>query len=155
MSRLLQEQHLEFGGIELLKLAKGSPRGDEVHGVSIAVVGRGGVGKSTFIQRALDLKASPESPIASKKVSLEGSISVVRLIELDISEVFVIENALQWPKIVKDHPIPRLDGLLLLYDVLDHNTYDSVLAILGICPRQKNFTPKASPLRAFYDNRIC
>ena len=83
------------------------------------------------MQQALDLKSFPRSPITSKKVSLEGSISVVRLIELDVTEISIIDNALRWPKIVDGYPVLRIDGLLLLYDVLNYATFDALPAVLG------------------------
>ena len=83
------------------------------------------------MQRALDLKSFPRTAITSKKVSLEGSISVVRLIELDVTEVSIIDNALRWPKIVDGYPVLRIDGLLLLYDVLHHATFDALPPVLG------------------------
>lgn len=118
----------------LTKIGQNSHRGRELNDVSIAVIGCAGVGKSTFMQRALDLKSFPRSRITSKKVSLEGSISVVRLIELDVTELSVIDNALRWPKIVGGYSVLRIDGLLLLYDILDHGTFDALPPILGNNP---------------------
>ena len=122
----------------LTKTVQNSRVGQVLNDVSIAIIGCAGVGKSTFMQRALDLKSFPRSAITSKKVSLEGSISVVRLIELDVTEISIIDNALRWPKIVDGYPVLRIDGLLLLYDVLHYATFDALPAVLGNEPHPQS-----------------
>ena len=122
----------------LTKTGQNSQGGHGLNDVSIAVIGSAGVGKSTFMQRSLDLKAFPRSPITSKKVSLEGSISVVRLIELDVTEISIIDDALRWPKVIDGYPVPRIDGLLLLYDVLNYATFDALPAVLGNKPHPQS-----------------
>lgn len=122
----------------LTKSVQNSRVGQVLNDVSIAIIGCAGVGKSTFMQRALDLKSFPRSAITSKKVSLEGSISIVRLIELDVTEISIIDNALRWPKIVDGYPVLRIDGLLLLYDVLHYATFDALPAVLGNEPHPQS-----------------
>ena len=87
--------------------------------VVIAVLGAAGVGKSTFLQLSLDLKKVLNSPIASKKVSREGSISAIQLIELNFDNVEIAEDSLRWPELIAGQPTPAVDGVLLLYNVLD------------------------------------
>lgn len=128
--------------VTLAKRGQNSRGGPVLNDVSIAVIGCAGVGKSAFTQRALDLKSFPRSPITSKKVSLEGSISVVHLIELDVTEISIIDNALRWPKIVDGNPVLRIDGLLLLYDVLNLATFDALPVVLGNKPHPQSSDPE-------------
>ena len=96
---------------------------EEVQEVSIAIVGAPSVGKSTFVRCALDLKAASISRVASKKVSLEGEISIVRLFELRLEELhFTEEQGVRWPERLDDHIMPKFDGVLALYDVMDQSS---------------------------------
>ena len=104
---------------------------DNTREVNIAVLGASGVGKSTFMQCALDLKKTSNSPVSSKKVSLEGSISVVRLLELNMADVGEEDDSLQWPETIGDHSLPPIDGVLLLFDVMSRKTFDALPIILG------------------------
>ncbi|KAL9123648.1 MAG: hypothetical protein Q9217_006939, partial [Psora testacea] len=111
---------------------QGSVTGDDkVQVVTIVVLGSAGVGKSTFIQCALDLEKTAASPISCKKVALEGSISVVRLVELDVQDVDIVDNSLQWPETVEDHILPPIDGALLLYDIVDPSSIDPLPKLLS------------------------
>ena len=83
------------------------------------------------MQCALDTKKALSSPISTKKVSLEGSVSVVRLIELDMQDIRVVDDSLQWPKTVNGYIVPPIDGALLLYDVVDPSSLDPVPDILS------------------------
>ena len=77
------------------------------------------MGKSTFVQLALDLKRTLDSPIASKKVSLEGSISIIRLVEIDIREIEITDEGLLWPDEIGGRSTPDFDGVLVVYNVVD------------------------------------
>lgn len=95
----------------------------EVQEVALAVLGAPAVGKSTFVHCALDLKKASTSPISSKKVSLEGKISIVRLLELDIEDVEVTaDQKVHWPERVENQSMPEIDGVLALYDVMDQSS---------------------------------
>lgn len=101
-----------------------------VQEVSIAVIGAPTVGKSTFVQYALDLKQASTSPVSSKKVSLEGAIAIIRLFELDLRDVEVTpEQRLRWPEKVGNEITPGIDGVLAIYNVMD-NTSISPMPIL-------------------------
>lgn len=95
------------------------------------MVGGDSVGKSTFVQCALDLKKAGLSPVSSKKVSLEGSISVVRLVELDIQDVGVTDRNVSWPEMVGDEKIPAIDGVLVMYNVLDPSSMGPIPNLLS------------------------
>lgn len=100
--------------------------------VTLAVLGAARSGKSSFVQCALDLKRPPTSPSATKKVSLEGVVSVLRLLEIQISEVFIdSEQAVVWPRTVGDQYTPHIDGALVLYDIMDQRSLNRVSYILS------------------------
>lgn len=90
------------------------------------------MGKSTFCVCALDLKKASSSPISSKKVSLEGRISIVRLVELGFENVEVTEgDVVHWPKRVADQGMPDVDGVLALYDVTDEDSIKPLFKMLS------------------------
>ena len=104
----------------------------EVQEVSLAVLGAPAVGKSTFVHCALDLKKPSTSPVASKKVSLEGQISIVRLFELGLDDVEVTsEQSMRWPERVGDESMPRIDGVLALYDVMNQSSIAPIPPLLS------------------------
>ncbi|KAF6221340.1 hypothetical protein HO133_002195 [Letharia lupina] len=102
-----------------------------VHEVTLAVLGAPAVGKSTFVRSSLDLKKASTSPVSSKKVSLEGKISVVRLLELGFGDVEITANQnVLWPTKVGDHNTPIIDGVLALYNVMDQGSIFHIPALL-------------------------
>ena len=84
------------------------------------------------MQCALDLKKPGTSPISSKKVSLEGSISIVRLVELNVEDIGISENRISWPETTKGLAIPAIDGVLLLYNVVDRSSIENISEVLGM-----------------------
>lgn len=99
--------------------------------MGIAVLGAAAAGKSTFVQCALDLKRAVTSPVSSKRVSLEGSISIVRLIELDVEDVAITNQSVRWPaQVGPGHLTPPIDGVLVMYNVMDKNSLESILSVL-------------------------
>ena len=99
--------------------------------MNIAVLGPTGVGKSTFIQCALELEKTIASSFSSKKVSLEGSISVVLLVELNVNDVGVVNNSVRWPDNVEDHVLPLIDGALVINDIMDLSSFDTLPKLLS------------------------
>ena len=91
--------------------------------INIAIIGSAGVGKSTLIQRALGLRGLPTSIASSLRMSVDHVVYTVSLIELDL-ESFDInpEHRIQWPKQINGHIVPRMDGALLLYDVMNRES---------------------------------
>lgn len=104
--------------------------------VNIAVLGALGVGKTSFIQRALRLNRRPISNTASIRQDVDGIPYVVTLIELDL-EYFDIEDVavpgqqLQFPKQINGQHIPRLDAALVLYDVMNKDSIRELPASLS------------------------
>ena len=106
------------------------------------MVGRSGAGKSTFMQCALDLKYPGTSSISSKKVSLEGSISIVRLVELDLEDISIGGDSIRWPESVQGFTLPAIDGVLLLYDVVDRSSVETIPDLLRMSIRTVSLSAK-------------
>lgn len=88
--------------------------------VTIAVLGAAGVGKSTFIRCALDLKQPATSAASVKKMSLDGVVYQVRLLEIELDNIHITgDQQVEWPETVIDHSMTRVDGALSLYDVMN------------------------------------
>lgn len=100
----------------------GAKAGDVLE-VTLAVLGAPAIGKSTFVRCALDLKRASTSAVSSKKVSLEGKISIVRLLELGFEDLEITaDQSVRWPKKVANQNTPIIDGVLALYDVKDQHS---------------------------------
>lgn len=83
------------------------------------------------------------SPVSSKKVSLEGRISIVKLLELGFEDVDIAaDQNVRWPTRVGDHNTPVIDGVLALYNVMDQGSTTCVPALLSECfARSQSFVP--------------
>ena len=100
--------------------------------VNVAVLGASGVGKSTFVQCALDLKQPASSLVSSKKVSLEGVLIRIKLLEIQLSDVKISENPrIEWPQKLGEQITPRIDGALALYDVMDKASISRIPEVLS------------------------
>ncbi|KHJ35836.1 putative ras guanyl-nucleotide exchange factor [Erysiphe necator] len=89
----------------------------------IAVVGATGVGKSTFIQRALGLSTRPTSLVSSTKISIEDTKHEVSLFEIDTKFLeFVSDQEIKWSKEINGQEIPRMDSVLLLCDIKNNES---------------------------------
>lgn len=100
--------------------------------INIAVIGANGVGKSAFVQRALRLPRPPILNTTSLRQDFEGVPYVVTLIELDL-EVFDVDPAqpVQWPKQISGHTLPPMDGVLMLYDVMNKDSIRDLPQTMG------------------------
>ena len=91
--------------------------------INIAIIGSVGVGKSTFIQKALGLRGLPNSSSSSTRMSVDNVVYTVSLIELDLESFDIIQDKrIQWPKQINGQITPRMDGALLLYDVMNRES---------------------------------
>ncbi|MCJ1313387.1 hypothetical protein MMC25_007065 [Agyrium rufum] len=106
---------------------------------NFAILGSEDVGKSTFVRRALDLKKPPSTPVPAKKMSLEGELFLVGLIEMHLDEFDLNDNGFQWPEKLGSTPIPKIDGVLVLYDVTESKSTGPVPRLLHVC--SKNAIP--------------
>src|SRR3569833_2601453 len=88
--------------------------------INIAVIGANGVGKSAFIQRALRMPRPPTTNLNAMRLDVEGIPHIATLIELDL-EYFDVDptQPIRWPKQISGHLVPRIDGTLILYDVMN------------------------------------
>ncbi|CAL5872995.1 uncharacterized protein PFLUO_LOCUS7264 [Penicillium psychrofluorescens] len=94
--------------------------------VTIAVVGEENAGKSSFIRRALDLKTTPAASSSKKKMSLDGSVYIVRMLEVDLKEVRLgSKKNILWPK-----SSPRIDGALVLHDATEPEKLEEMTDLL-------------------------
>lgn len=88
--------------------------------INIAVIGAEGVGKSTFVQNALELPCLPSQSSAERKFPVQGNTYLVRLLELPIQNIDINDDdTISWPDIIEDKIMPKVDGALALYDVKD------------------------------------
>lgn len=100
--------------------------------ITLAVLGDIGVGKSTFIQCALDLKNNATSLSSIKKVSLDRVVSVLRLVEFRLQDLQFSEDcSVCWPTIIGNQSIPRIDGTLVLCDVMEKSSMFNIDRILS------------------------
>ena len=108
--------------------------------INIAVVGAEGVGKSTLIQKALELPNLPASLASERRISARGSDYHVRLLELPIEDIDVDDddNTVNWPETIEDKIMPRIDGALVLYDVKDPASLEHVPEMLSECLHAHN-----------------
>lgn len=73
---------------------------NSVRDVCIAVVGAYGVGKSTFIQKAYDLKSSSSKDLVSSKImTVDRSPCNVKLVEIDWAKLDFESQPLVWPRV--------------------------------------------------------
>ncbi|KAK1996151.1 RasGEF domain-containing protein [Colletotrichum falcatum] len=88
--------------------------------LNIAVIGASGVGKSSFVQRVLGLSRPPITNASSVRMVVDNVTYGVTLIELDL-EYFELNplQPIQWPKQINGHIVPRVDGALILFDVMN------------------------------------
>jgi GTPase SAR1 family protein len=95
--------------------------------VSIAVIGGDGVGKSTFMQRALDLPFLSPIKVADRKMTFDGTVYRIRLLEISIDDVDIDDNnTVSWQNVVADGTTPHIEGVLTLYNVADRRSLEDV-----------------------------
>ena len=100
--------------------------------MNIAVIGCDGVGKSTFVQRALDLPSLAATKAADRKIPYDGTLYRIRLLEISIDDVEIDDDdTVSWPDSVADRMMPHIDGVLTLYDVADRQSIEDVPETLG------------------------
>ena len=107
-------------------------RSSAVPELKFAVVGAKGSGKTTFTQRALDLKRPSQSPTTRKKMSLEGQVFLINLVEIQLEEVNIHEeDKIHWPNAAARGDLSHVDGVLALYDVTKQGSISPIPALLS------------------------
>ncbi|KAJ5206819.1 Guanine-nucleotide dissociation stimulator CDC25 [Penicillium cf. griseofulvum] len=85
--------------------------------VTIAVVGEENAGKTSFVKCALDMKNPPSSTMNKKKMSLNGSVYIVHLMEVDLTQIQLDQDKkIIWPRAGRDQTPPVIDAVLVLHD---------------------------------------
>lgn len=91
--------------------------------MNIAVIGSAGVGKSSLIKRALGLPSLPTGIASSLRMSIDNVIYTVSMVEFDLESFGILPNhRIQWPKQINGQIVPKMDGALLLYDVMNRDS---------------------------------
>lgn len=101
--------------------------------VTIAVVGGHQVGKTTFITSALDMRHPATSRTTTKKMSLDGSVYLVRLLEISSKEIVLDTKGPLWPRFGSDPSPPMIDGVLVLHDTTQPAVFPETVNLLGVC----------------------
>jgi hypothetical protein len=105
------------------------------HEINIVVLGAPGIGKSTFIEKAFDLRELPPAPFTRRKMSLDGKLYAIRLIELGYEHLQFDEQAtIVWPDVVDGEPVPPIHGTFALYDVTSRNSLAQLPETLSTAP---------------------
>ena len=90
------------------------------------------------MQKALDVPHSAASRAAERKISVKGSDYIVRLLEISIDDVDWDDDdgTVGWPETIDDKMLPRIDGALVLYDIVDARSLEKVPEMLSKCMSQ-------------------
>lgn len=90
---------------------------------NVAVIGAAGVGKSSFIHKALGLSRPPITNSSTVSMVVDNVTHKVTLLELELEHFELSPSApIQWPKQINGHIVPRVDAALILYDVMNDET---------------------------------
>lgn len=99
---------------------------------NLAVIGERGAGKSTFVRCALDLQKPANSPASSKQMSLQGEIFLISLIEVQLGDLVIAgDRQILWPQVAEHKVMPRIDGALVLFDVMNRDSICNVPKLLS------------------------
>ncbi|KAK8165536.1 ras guanine nucleotide exchange factor domain-containing protein [Phyllosticta citrichinensis] len=111
-----------------------SPPGTaDLQDINIGVIGDHGVGKSQFMGRALGIVGRSCERIETRKLSIDGAIHIVRLVEIAFNDLDLEDDdRISWPDKVQDAPMPRIDGALMLYDVMNQESLAQVPGMLNV-----------------------
>ena len=94
------------------------------------------MGKSTLIQRALGLRSQPTGIASSQRMTVDNVLYTVSLIEIELESFdFNPERKIQWPKQINGHIVPRMDGALMLYDVMNRESIQELPQTLSEIPK--------------------
>ena len=90
------------------------------------------MGKSTFMQHALDLPLPSPTKAANRKIPYDGTLYRICLLEISIDDVDIDDDDIvSWPASVADRMMPHIDGVLTLYNVADRTSLEDVPETLG------------------------
>ncbi|KAL1382025.1 rap guanine nucleotide exchange factor 4 [Phyllosticta capitalensis] len=105
----------------------------DLQDINIGVIGDNGVGKSQFMGRAFGIVGRSCERIETRKLSIDGAIHTVRLVEIAFKDLDLEDDdRISWPDKVEDAPVPRIDGALMLYDVMNQESLAQVPGMLNV-----------------------
>lgn len=95
--------------------------------INIAIIGANGVGKSAFLQQALKMSRPANQVVTFNWTEPDGSQHTVNMFEVDL-EAFDLgmDEPIRWPKQANGVLAPRIDGTLVLYDVMNKDSITSL-----------------------------
>lgn len=95
--------------------------------INIAIIGANGVGKSAFLQQALKMSRPANQAVTFNWTEPDGSQHTVNMFEVDL-EAFDLgmDEPIRWPKQANGMLTPRIDGTLVLYDVMNKDSIASL-----------------------------
>ena len=109
-----------------------NPGPQKIRELIFAVVSAHGAGKSTFVRHTFDLRSDHISSFNSKKMSLEGEIFLISLIEVQLDEIKIFgDHKIDWPTNTGNTDASRVDGVLALYDVTEPNSISRIPDLLS------------------------
>lgn len=111
------------------------------------VTGSQSCGKTSFIEKALDLKRPVISRSTCKKMSLDGQVFLINLIEVPIEDISIINGNIKWPGRVGNIQVTQVDGVLALYDVTRKESLSRIPPLLSKLRSQPLFSLR-------FNNRI-
>ena len=87
------------------------------------------------MQKALGLSFLSPSQAGERKIAIEGSDYLVRLLELPLDDVDIDDDDLtvSWPETIEDKMLPKIDGALTLYNVKDKGSLENIPEMLSEC----------------------
>lgn len=84
------------------------------------------------MQKALELPFLPPSQAAERQIPVDGSLYLVRLLELPIEDIDIDDDdTINWPDTIEDKMMPPVDGALALYDVQDKASVEELPEMLS------------------------
>jgi GTPase SAR1 family protein len=100
--------------------------------INLIVLGASQVGKSSFIQCSMELPTPTTASVVARKMLVDGNPYLVRLVEMSIKDVKTeADDVIVWPEKLGDSRVPRVDGVLSLYDVGDKASFEDVPELLS------------------------
>ncbi len=141
--------------------------------LSIAVIGASGVGKSQFIRTAMSLPPPPKPLVSppdpktmTARIVVDNVSYTVALFELDLqyfeSEYFDGQHRqVKWPKQMNGTILPRVHGVLFLYDVMNRESINYLPETLSKssssfpCSGPKTYAPFPSYYRTKLRSNRC
>lgn len=68
-------------------------------------------------------------------MSLDDVIYMVHLVEMSLDDIgFVSDDRIKWPRSLEGTAVPRVDGVLVLYDVTNEESSVGIPELLRSCP---------------------